>query len=56
MAAFPLDFDAYSHTRLRCLGYRAPNDLLNNRLEGNTRELAARGHRPALYHTNGPTD
>lgn len=44
-AAFLLDFvAAYNHTRLRCLGYRAPIDVLNNQLGDNTR---ARGFHPA---------
>lgn len=36
-AAFLLDFvTAYNHTRLRCLGYRAPIEVLNNLLGDNT--------------------
>ena len=37
-AAFLLDFVAgYNRTRLRCLGYTSPLEVLNNQVEDNTR-------------------
>jgi hypothetical protein len=36
-AAFLTDFvDAYNRTRLRCIGYKTPSELLNNQIGDNT--------------------
>ena len=59
-AAFLTDFvDAYNRTRLRCIGYKTPSELLNNQIGDNTwagavrrtpngRQARASGHSPDL--------
>ena len=64
-AAFLHDFvEGYNHTRLRCLAYRAPVEVLNNQLRDNTQAGARRasaavagrdrgGHPENVYRTSG---
>ncbi|MGL4309613.1 MAG: hypothetical protein ACRCSU_03925, partial [Paracoccaceae bacterium] len=55
--AFLMAFaDAYNHTRLRCIKYKTPAELLTNQIKDNTQAGAGRLERHGLLpHTPCPT-